>query len=81
RAAAPQAATATPSARRTGTGTSSAAPDHLASTGGNDATAPLAAGAAALVAGGAFALWGTRRPSPSGHPPPRTAVAAHARRH
>ncbi|KOV09493.1 hypothetical protein ADK60_41105 [Streptomyces sp. XY431] len=73
RAAAPQAVTATPSARRTGTGTSSAAPDHLASTGGNDATAPLAAGAAALVAGGAFALWGTRRR--------RTAVAAHARRH
>ncbi|WP_328954626.1 LAETG motif-containing sortase-dependent surface protein [Kitasatospora purpeofusca] len=76
-AAAPQAATATPSARRTGTGTgtgtSSAAPDHLASTGGNDATAPLAAGAAALVAGGAVALWGTRRR--------RTAVAAHARRH
>ncbi|WP_406088676.1 SCO1860 family LAETG-anchored protein [Kitasatospora purpeofusca] len=72
RAAAPQAATATPSARRTGTGTTSAAPDHLASTGGNDATAPLAAGAAALVAGGAFALWGTRR---------RRAVAAHARRH
>ncbi|MEK2491728.1 LAETG motif-containing sortase-dependent surface protein [Kitasatospora purpeofusca] len=72
RAAAPQGATATPSARRTGTGTSSAAPDHLASTGGNDATAPLAAGAAALVAGGAFALWGTRR---------RRAVAAHARRH
>ncbi|MFB8239900.1 SCO1860 family LAETG-anchored protein [Kitasatospora purpeofusca] len=72
RAAAPQAATATPSARRTGPGTSSAAPDHLASTGGNDATAPLAAGAAALVAGGAVALWGTRR---------RRAVAAHARRH
>ncbi|MFD8318414.1 SCO1860 family LAETG-anchored protein [Kitasatospora purpeofusca] len=72
RAAAPQAATAPPSARRTGTGTTSAAPDHLASTGGNDATAPLAAGAAALVAGGAFALWGTRR---------RRAVAAHARRH
>ncbi|MFJ4092640.1 LAETG motif-containing sortase-dependent surface protein [Kitasatospora sp. NPDC089913] len=72
RAAAPQAATATPSARRTGAGTSSAAPDHLASTGGNDATAPLAAGAAALVAGGAVALWGTRR---------RRAVAAHARRH
>ncbi|WP_327074337.1 LAETG motif-containing sortase-dependent surface protein [Kitasatospora purpeofusca] len=72
RAAAPQVAGTTPSARRTGTGTSSAAPDHLASTGGNDATAPLAAGAAALVAGGAFALWGTRR---------RRAVAAHARRH
>ncbi|MGY0464306.1 SCO1860 family LAETG-anchored protein [Kitasatospora sp. cg17-2] len=72
RAAAPQTAGTTPAARRTGTGTSSAAPDHLASTGGNDATAPLAAGAAALVAGGAFALWGTRR---------RRAVAAHARRH
>ncbi|WP_030394904.1 SCO1860 family LAETG-anchored protein [Kitasatospora purpeofusca] len=72
RAAAPQAAGTTPAARRTGTGTSSAAPDHLASTGGNDATAPLAAGAAALVAGGAAALWGTRR---------RRAVAAHARRH
>ncbi|MFJ8434293.1 SCO1860 family LAETG-anchored protein [Kitasatospora sp. NPDC094019] len=73
RAAAPHTATTTPSARRTGTGTSSAAPDHLASTGGNDATGPLAAGAAALVAGGAFALWGTRRR--------RGAVAAHARRH
>ncbi|MEV0189982.1 SCO1860 family LAETG-anchored protein [Kitasatospora purpeofusca] len=72
RAAAPQATGTTPAARRTGTGTASAAPDHLASTGGNDATAPLAAGAAALVAGGAVALWGTRR---------RRAVAAHARRH
>ncbi|MFB7473771.1 SCO1860 family LAETG-anchored protein [Kitasatospora sp. NPDC056184] len=51
---------------------STAAPDALATTGGNDATAPLAAGAAALVAAGACALWATRR---------RRAAPAHARRH
>ncbi|MGA5819433.1 SCO1860 family LAETG-anchored protein [Kitasatospora sp. NPDC094028] len=44
--------------------------ERLASTGGSDATGPLAAGAAALVAGGAAALWATRRRH-----------AAHARRH
>ncbi|MER7751820.1 SCO1860 family LAETG-anchored protein [Kitasatospora sp. NPDC097643] len=33
----------------------------LAATGSSGATGPLAAGAAALVAGGACALWGTRR--------------------
>ncbi|MFJ3215852.1 SCO1860 family LAETG-anchored protein [Kitasatospora sp. NPDC086801] len=41
----------------------------LAATGGSSATGPLAAGAAALVAGGAGALWATRRRR-----------AAHARR-
>ncbi|MFJ7908029.1 SCO1860 family LAETG-anchored protein [Kitasatospora sp. NPDC096204] len=44
--------------------------ERLASTGGSSATGPLAAGAAALVAGGVAALWATRRRR-----------AAHARRH
>ncbi|MEU9076152.1 SCO1860 family LAETG-anchored protein [Kitasatospora sp. NPDC048538] len=44
--------------------------EGLATTGGGSATGPLAAGAAALVAGGAGALWATRRRR-----------AAHARRH
>ncbi|MFJ8625328.1 SCO1860 family LAETG-anchored protein [Kitasatospora sp. NPDC093550] len=48
----------------------SAQPERLATTGGSGATGPLAAGAAALVAGGAVALWATRRRR-----------AAHARRH
>ncbi|MFE4971226.1 SCO1860 family LAETG-anchored protein [Kitasatospora sp. NPDC056651] len=45
-------------------------PEKLAATGGSSATGPLAAGAGALVAGGAAALWATRRRR-----------AAHARRH
>ncbi|MFF4383324.1 SCO1860 family LAETG-anchored protein [Kitasatospora sp. NPDC001547] len=44
--------------------------EKLAATGGSSATGPLAAGAGALVAGGAAALWATRRRR-----------AAHARRH
>ncbi|AUY49375.1 SCO1860 family LAETG-anchored protein [Streptomyces sp. CB01881] len=62
-AAAPRAATATASASAPGAG------GHLAATGGSDSTGPLAAGAAALVAAGGYALWATRR------------RAAHARRH
>ncbi|MFI6848572.1 hypothetical protein OG535_27885 [Kitasatospora sp. NBC_00085] len=50
-AAAPRAATASPS----GTGAG------LAATGGSDSTGPLAVGAAALVAAGGCALWATRR--------------------
>ncbi|MBV6699660.1 LPXTG cell wall anchor domain-containing protein [Kitasatospora aureofaciens] len=57
RAAGPQAATEKPAA-------------GLAATGGSSATGPLAVGAATLVAGGAAALWATRRRR-----------AAHARRH
>ncbi|MFE4519136.1 SCO1860 family LAETG-anchored protein [Kitasatospora sp. NPDC056783] len=45
-------------------------PENLAATGGSSATGPLAAGAGALVAGGAAALWATRRRR-----------AEHARRH
>ncbi|WP_380280150.1 SCO1860 family LAETG-anchored protein [Kitasatospora purpeofusca] len=73
-AAVPSAAAPAPAtARRTASPAApTAAPDALASTGGNDATAPLAAGAAALVAGGACALWATRRR--------RAAAPAHARR-
>ncbi|MER6361263.1 SCO1860 family LAETG-anchored protein [Kitasatospora sp. NPDC001527] len=72
-------ATATSTGRKTaspaspGASAPTAAPDTLASTGGNDATGPLAAGAAALVAAGACALWATRRR--------RAAAPAHARRH
>ncbi|MFJ6136760.1 SCO1860 family LAETG-anchored protein [Kitasatospora sp. NPDC092286] len=51
------------------TGAAAAPGEHLAATGGSDATGPLAAGAAALVAGGGCALWATRRRR-----------AAHARR-
>ncbi|MFF1907388.1 SCO1860 family LAETG-anchored protein [Kitasatospora sp. NPDC058218] len=58
RAARPQAAGAS----------ASGAGGDLAATGGSDATGPLAAGAAALVVVGGFALWATRR------------RAAHARR-
>ncbi|WP_329490064.1 LPXTG cell wall anchor domain-containing protein [Kitasatospora sp. NBC_01246] len=49
--------------------TATAAGGNLAATGGSDATGPLAAGAAALVAVGGGALWVTRR------------RAAHARKH
>ncbi|MFJ9953552.1 SCO1860 family LAETG-anchored protein [Kitasatospora sp. NPDC091207] len=51
RTARPQAATAS----------ASGAGGSLAATGGSDATGPLAAGAAALVVAGGFALWATRR--------------------
>ncbi|MFJ1934672.1 SCO1860 family LAETG-anchored protein [Kitasatospora sp. NPDC088160] len=63
RAVVPQAATEKP-------GPSEKPAAGLAATGGSSATGPLAAGAAALVAGGAGALWATRRRR-----------AAHARRH
>ncbi|MER8102309.1 SCO1860 family LAETG-anchored protein [Kitasatospora sp. NPDC094016] len=63
RAVVPQAATEKP-------GPSQKPAAGLAATGGSSATGPLAAGAAALVAGGAGALWATRRRR-----------AAHARRH
>ncbi|MFD7592543.1 SCO1860 family LAETG-anchored protein [Kitasatospora sp. NPDC059812] len=62
RAVVPQAATEKP-------GPSEKPAAGLAATGGSSATGPLAAGAAALVAGGACALWATRRRR-----------AAHARR-
>ncbi|MFD4395525.1 SCO1860 family LAETG-anchored protein [Kitasatospora sp. NPDC058478] len=62
RAVVPQAATEKP-------GPSEKPTAGLAATGGSSATGPLAAGAAALVAGGAGALWATRRRR-----------AAHARR-
>ncbi|MFJ4594084.1 MULTISPECIES: SCO1860 family LAETG-anchored protein [unclassified Kitasatospora] len=63
RAVVPQAATEKP-------GPSEKPAAGLAATGGSSATGPLAVGAAALVAGGAGALWATRRRR-----------AAHARRH
>ncbi|MFF2951857.1 LAETG motif-containing sortase-dependent surface protein [Kitasatospora sp. NPDC057965] len=77
-APAPVSASSSATARRTAAPAASgsanpAAPDSLASTGGNDATGRLAAGAAALVAGGGCALWATRRR--------RAAAPAHARRH
>ncbi|MFJ2190905.1 SCO1860 family LAETG-anchored protein [Kitasatospora sp. NPDC087861] len=67
-AAAPPPATGKPGS--TGKAEKPAPAAGLAATGGSSATGPLAAGAAALVAGGACALWATRRRR-----------AAHARRH
>lgn len=63
-------ASAQPAADVTTAARTTAAPAHLATTGGSSATGPLAAGATALVAGGAAALWATRRRR-----------AGHARRH